>query len=171
MTRRLALGPALALATLVACAQPAPTPPAAPDAVAIRAALEKAEANLMQLVVKQDVAGLANAFTADGVWVLPDATTFTGTAAIEAGAKAFLSTIESFTIESNAIEKVIVVSDSEAVTISRQVSMIKAKGAKKAERHNNPFVDHWKKGADGTWRVAYELNAEGVVPEKKAGTP
>ena len=49
--------------------------------------------------------------------------------------------------------------------------MVKTKGAKKAERHNNPFVDHWKKGADGTWRVAYELNAEGVVPEKKAGTP
>ena len=111
MTRRLALGPALALATLVACAPAAPTPPPATDAVAIRAALEKAEANLIQFVVKQDVVGLGKAFTADGVWVLPDATTFTGTAAIEAGAKALLGTIESFTLESTAVDKVIVVSD------------------------------------------------------------
>ena len=72
MTRRLALGPALALATLVACAPAAPTPPPAPDAVAI----------------------------------------------------------------------------------SHAIAMAKTKGAKKAERHNNPFVDHWKKGADGTWRDA-----------------
>jgi hypothetical protein len=27
-----------------------------------------------------------------------------------------------------------------------------------------PFADYWKKGSDGTWRVAYEVNADGPVP-------
>jgi len=27
----------------------------------------------------------------------------------------------------------------------------------------NPYADDWKKGADGTLRIAYEINAEGTV--------
>ena len=29
----------------------------------------------------------------------------------------------------------------------------------------NPFADYWQKSADGAWRIAYELNAEGPMPE------
>ena len=45
------------------------------------------------------------------------------------------------------------------------------KGKKKMENHMNPFADYWKKGADGVWRIAYEVNADGVVPDAKAKEP
>lgn len=61
------------------------------------------------------------------------------------------------------LDRLIVVSDSEAVTFSTGTFSMTMKG-KKAENHTNPFADHWKKGADGVWRIAYEVNAEGVVP-------
>jgi len=32
----------------------------------------------------------------------------------------------------------------------------------KTEDHINPFVDYWVKGTDGVWRVAYEINADGI---------
>jgi hypothetical protein len=35
---------------------------------------------------------------------------------------------------------------------------------KQPENHTTPFADYWKKGGDGVGRVAYEVNADGVVP-------
>ena len=32
---------------------------------------------------------------------------------------------------------------------------------KKPESFVNPFADLWKKGPDGVWRIAYEVNANG----------
>jgi len=42
------------------------------------------------------------------------------------------------------------------------------KGKKAAELHNNPFADYWVKGADGAWRIVYEVNAEGIVRDTMA---
>ena len=154
-----------AVILLAACApKPAasPPPPPPPDASAIRAALEKEEAKFGPLLQSKDVAGVAAQFTDDATWILPDASTFTGKAAIQAGAKGFFDALDSFTPESNIIDKLIVVSDSEAVTFSHGIGTMKMKGkGQKSERHNNPYVDYWKKGADGSWRVAYEVNADG----------
>ncbi len=115
----------------------------------------------------KDVAGLVELFTPDATWILPDASTFVGSDAIAAGGKAFLESLESATIDSESIDKLIVVNDSEAVTFAHGVGTMKMKGAKNAERTINPFADYWKKGADGVWRIAYEVNADGPVPEKK----
>lgn len=114
----------------------------------------------MPLLQSKDAAGTAALFTDDATWILPDASTFTGKAAIEAGAKSFFGALDTFTLESVTLDKLIVVNDSEAVTFSHGVGVLKLKG-KKAERHDNPFADYWRKGADGTWRVAYEVNADG----------
>ena len=116
----------------------------------------------MPLIQAKDSKGIAALFTDDGVWILPDASTFTGKAAIEPAAKAFVDSYDTFTPESDGIDKLIVVNDSEAVTFSHGIATMKLKG-KPAERHNNPFADYWKKGADGMWRIAYEVNADGVM--------
>ena len=167
MRTRSVVGTTLALATLAACATQAPAPPRAPDAAAIRAALEKEMAKFGPLFAAKDAAGVAALFTSDATWVLPDASTFVGAEAIRAGAKGFFDSLESFTIESEGIDRLIVVNDSEVVTFAHGIGTMKAKGAKKAERNINPFADHWKKGADGAWRIAYEVNAFGPVPAKK----
>ena len=125
----------------------------------------------MAQFAKKDTAILTASFTPDAVWILPDASTFTGTAAIQAGGKAFFDMLESFSLESSVIDKLIVVNDHEAVTFSHGIGMMKMKGAKKAERHNNPFADYWQKGADGAWRIAYELNAEGPMPAAAPAQP
>lgn len=163
MNSRPFVGIMLSAVVLAGCApKPAPAPPP-PDAAAIRAALDKEIAKFGPVVQSKDAKGVAALFTADGVWILPDATTLTGSAAIEAGAKAFFDSFDTFTMESSGIDKLIVVSDSEAVTFAHGIGTMTMKGAKTGVKHNNPFADYWKKGADGTWRVAYEVNADGVV--------
>lgn len=162
MKTRLFVG--LALASLVACSQPAAAP-TAPDAAAIRAALDKEVAKFGPILEKKDPLGVAAMFTADATWILPDATTSTGSAAIEAAAKAFFASYESTTVESNGIDKLVVISDSAALTFSHDVYTVTVKG-KKPERRQNPYVDYWVKGAGG-WKIAYEVNADGPMPAAK----
>lgn len=169
MSTRPLFGSTLTLIALAACAKP-PAPPPPPDAAAIKATLEKEEAKFLPMMQAKDAAGAAAMFTDDATWILPDASTFVGKAAIQAGAKGFFDSLDSYTGESTTIDKVIVVNDSEVVTFSHGIGMIKMKG-KKAERHNNPYADYWKKGADGTWRVAYEVNADGAMPAPKTEAP
>jgi uncharacterized protein (TIGR02246 family) len=164
--RRLA-GSTITLALLAACAKPAPPPaaPPPPDATAIRSGIEKEMAKFGPVMTGRDPAALAAMFTPDAVWILPDGTTFTGTAAITAGAKGFFDTVESFGNPTATIDRLLVVSDSEVVTFAHGTMTLKMKGAKTEENHVNPFADYWKKAADGTWKIAYEINAEG--PAKK----
>src|SRR5579862_8861709 len=88
-----------ALATLIACA-PKPAPPAPPDTTAIRTALAAQEAKFLPVLQNKDAAGAAAMFTDDGTWILPDASTFSGKAAIQAGAKGFFDALDVFTPES-----------------------------------------------------------------------
>jgi len=152
----------LGLATFVACRPAAPPPPAKPDAAAVRAEIEAVMSQMIPALSAKDGATFATFFTEDATWILPDATTLVGRAAIENGAKVFTASFESATLDPAVIDKLIVVSDSEAVTFSHGSLTITMKGKKTPEVHNNPFADYWVKGADGKWRIAYEVNAEGV---------
>ena len=153
-------GVVLSASLLAACAQPAPPPPPKPDEAAIRTALDAQLAKITQVLAKKDAAGVAPMFTDDAVWILPDASTFRGKDAIQKGATEFFTSFDSVSNLSEAIDKIVVVSDSEVVAFTTGKYTIFMKG-KKGEAHINPYVDLWKKGADGTWRVAYEVNAEG----------
>jgi uncharacterized protein (TIGR02246 family) len=151
---------AVLAAVATACA---PKPPAPPDTAAIRAAIEAQEAKFMPAMAAKDVSAILGVFTEDATWILPDASTFKGRAEIEKGGKGFFDSYEALTPGTMTLDRLIVVSDSEAVTFSTGKFSMTMKG-KKPENHTNPFADHWKKGADGVWRIAYEVNAEGVVP-------
>lgn len=161
------------LALLVGCApKPAatpvpPPPPALPDATALRAELGSQIAKEMATLESKDAAGLAAFFADDATWILPDASISKGKAEVETTAKAFFETFESATIESVAIDHLVVISDTEALTFTTAIYNVTMKG-QKPQRRRNPFADYWKKGADGVWRIAYEVNAEGPAP---AATP
>jgi uncharacterized protein (TIGR02246 family) len=150
------------LATVVAACAPRPSVPPKPDENAVRTALTAQLAKLPAVFVAKDPAPLVDMFTQDATWILPDASTFTGRASIESGAKAFFESYESLTVGAIVIDKLIVVSDSEAVTFVHQNYTMTVKG-KKPESFVNPFADLWTKGPDGVWRIAYEVNANGPV--------
>ncbi len=154
----------LGLSAIVACTPTAPPPPAKPDAAAVRAEIEGVMAKMIPALSAKDGATFASFFTEDATWILPDATTLVGRAAIENGAKEFTASFDSASLSPATIDKLIVASDSEAVTFSHGSLTVIPKGKKTAEVHNNPFADYWVKGADGMWRIAYEVNAEGVIP-------
>ena len=159
------------LAVIAACAK-APPPPPPPDAVAIKAALT-AELNKMPAIMeKKDAAAAGTMFTEDATWILSDAATFTGRADIVKGATAFFASMgpTTPTFGSVTLDKLVVISDTEALTFSRVTYSLALKG-KKPENRVNPTADYWKKGADGTWRIAYEVNADGVAPAATAKTP
>ena len=158
----------LGLSAFVACTPAAPPPPAKPDAAAVRAEIEGVMSQMIPALSAKDGATFASFFTEDATWILPDATTLVGRAAIENGAKAFTASFESASLSPATIDKLIVASDSEAVTFSHGSLTVTMKGKKTPEVHNNPFADYWVKGADGKWRIAYEVNAEGVMPDTTA---
>ena len=147
-----------ALAVLItACAPQATTPP---QPAAIRSALSTRLNEFAQTVRTKDVAGFANMFTEDGTWILPDASTFTGRASIAAAASKTFETFDSWIFDQVIIDRLIVVSENEAVTFTHGNYTMIEKGKPPVKRVN-PVADYWKKTADGVWRVAYELNADG----------
>jgi uncharacterized protein (TIGR02246 family) len=168
------LGPVAVLALLAGCAQKAPEAPAAPpappppDAAAIRSELTATLEKITAALTAKDSAGFAAFFTEDATWVLPNAATYQGSAEIKKGTDDFIAQFETVTFGAAAIEKLIVVSDTEAVTFSNGTFTITTKKQKSPETRSNPFADYWQKGADGTWRIAYEINAEGPMPAAPA---
>ncbi len=166
-------GPIAVLALLAGCAQKTPEAPAAPpppDAATIRAELMATLEKITAALTAKDSAGFAAFFTEDATWVLPDASTYKGAAEIEKGTDEFIASFESVTFGTATIDKLVVVSDTEAVTFSNGSFTVTAKDKKKnkPETRNNPFADYWVKGADGSWRIAYEVNAEGPMPAAPA---
>ncbi len=152
-----------ALAALATACAPRPAAPPRPDETVVRTALSAELAKFGPAMAAKDAAAVANLFTEDATWILPDASTFTGRANIESGAKNFFDTFEAFVIDQMAIDKLVVVSDSEAVTFAHGNYTLTEKGKAPVKRLN-PFADHWKKGPDGVWRVTYEINADGPAP-------
>lgn len=152
-----------------ACArQPATVP--SPDANVIRIELTARLGDWAKAIAAKDAAGVANMFTDDGTWILPDASTFKGRASIEVGARNFFATIGSFVTDQMAIDKLVVISSSEAMTFSHGNYTLTEPGKQPVKRVN-PAADYWKKGADGVWRVNYDLNADGPAPAKVAAKP
>jgi uncharacterized protein (TIGR02246 family) len=156
---------AAALAAVVAACAPRTVAPPRPDENAIRTALTAQLAKITQVANTRDTAGFGDLFTQDATWIGSDASIFTGRASIDSMGKAAMGSYESMTMRPFVIDKLVVVSDSEAVAFTRANYTMKLKG-KKPENRVNPFADLWKKGPDGVWRIAYEINADGpAAPE------
>lgn len=152
-----------ALAVLAIASAPGRAAAQRPDEAAIRTALHARMTYFAQALKAKDAAAVADMFTADGAWILPDASVFKGRVAITSAANKHFQTFESFVVDQMSIDKLVVVSDSEAVTFAHADYTLTEPGKAPAKRVN-PVADLWKKGADGVWRVAYELNADGPVP-------
>ena len=155
-------------AFLVGCSAPKPETVAAPapDESAIRKALQSEIEKFGLTIQAKDHAGFAALFTEDATWVLPDATTHKGRPAIEAGQKAFMGTFESVTVGPQAIDKLVIISDTEAVTFGSATFTMTSKG--QVDNLVNPYAAYWQKGTDGIWRVAYDVNALGPVKSPTA---
>ncbi len=155
------------LAAAVAACAPQQAAPPKPDENAIRTAITAQLAKIGPIMLAKDTAGFANLFTPDGTWIAQDASTSRGRANLASAAGKFLASVQAITAPEITIDRLIVVNDSEAVTFSHGVYSITMKG-KRPESHLNPFADLWKKEADGVWRIAYEINADGPAPAPPA---
>ncbi len=151
---------AAALAAVVAACAPRATAPPRPDENAVRIALTAELAKFVGAINTRDTAAFGNLYTQDATWIGPDASTVTGRASIDSMAKANVGSVELMTMRPMVIDRLVVVSDSEAVAFAHANYTMTVKG-KKPETRLNQFADLWRKGADGVWRVAYEINAEG----------
>lgn len=158
-----------AVATLVAgCAQQPATIPQ-PEASAIQSALNARLGDFAKAVGEKNAVAVANMFVEDGTWILPDASKFTGRPSIEQGANSFFKTVESFVVDRVVLDKLVIANSTEAFTFSHGDYTLTEPG-KPAVKRVNPVADYWKKGADGVWRVAYELNADGPAVAATATT-
>ena len=168
MRIRIALAGALA-AALAACA-PRPASAPKPDESAVRTALTAEYAKFVAAINSRDMAAMGAQYAQDAIWIGPDASTVTGRDSINSMAKAQFATVDSMTMGPAVIDRLVVVNDSEAVAFTHINYTMKLKG-KKLETRLNPFADLWKKGADGAWRIAHEINADGpAAPAAPAST-
>jgi len=71
---------------------------------------------------------------------------------------------DSLTIDTVTVEQVVIVNGAEVVTFSHATFRATPKN-KAPNNHSNAFAGYWKKESDGIWRIAYEINADGIVPE------
>ena len=143
------------------CAKQAATAAARPDDAAIRSAIEAQMDKILPAFAKKDAKMFSAFFTDDATLILSDASTLHGRAEIEKGATEMVASFDSVTsLPSQPTEKLIVASDSEAVTFGTGKATIWRKGKKAGETLINAAADAWRKGADGTWRISYEVNAE-----------
>lgn len=159
-----------ALAVLAIAGVPGVATSQRPDEAVIRTALNARLATFAQAIKAKDVAAVGDMFTEDGTWILPDASTYTGRAAITAAASGQFETFESFVFDQMTIARLVVVSDSEAVTFVHGTYTLTETGKAPVKRVN-PVADLWRRGADGVWRVSYELNADGPAPSATGTTP
>jgi uncharacterized protein (TIGR02246 family) len=162
MKNTVAVGVALLIGPLVeGCAKQAATAAARPDEAAIRSAIEAQSAKILPALAKKDAKAFSEFFTEDATLTLADASTLHGRAEIEKGAAQMVASFDSVTAApSQSLDKVIVASDSEAVTFSTGKATMWKRGKKAGEPVTNAAADAWKKGSDGTWRISYEVNAE-----------
>ena len=164
--------PVAVFVLLAGCAQKkapeAPPAPPPPDAAVIQAELTATMEKVLTAFSNKDSAGVASFFTEDATWVLPNASTFKGRANIEKGAADFLATFGTASFSPPTFEKLVIVSDTEAVTFVTGTYTVTTKDKKTPTTLSNPFADYWQKGADGVWRIAYEINAEGPMPAAPA---
>lgn len=159
----------MALAAIVTACAGQPASPPRPERAAVETALNAQLSNFSKAINSKDPAAIANMFTVDGTWILPDASTFSGRKDIEVAAKNYFATIESFIMHQVKLDKLIVVSDVEAVTFSHGDYTLTERG-KAPTKRVNPVADYWMKGTDGVWRIAYELNADGPAVSASATT-
>lgn len=149
----------LILAAAVSCTQPAAEAPR-PDANAIHDALSAELAKFVPSMEQKDAVAHADIYTSDATLVLAVGQTYTGRAAIEAMNREWFAMIDSIIYEPPVIDRLIVASDSEAVTFTHSRARVKDKG-EPWEDVIALAADLWKKGTDGTWRIAHEINAYG----------
>lgn len=149
---------ALAVIAAACGRQPATSP--RPEAAAIRSALSARLTAFANAIAAKDPAAIVNMFTTDGTWILPDASNLRGHANIATAAKNYFTNVESFIVSETIIDKLVVISDTEALTFSHANYTLTEKG-KPPTKRVNPVADYWMKGTDGVWRVAYEINADG----------
>jgi uncharacterized protein (TIGR02246 family) len=166
--------PIAIVALLAGCAQKTPEAPTAPpappppDSAAVQAELSDALNKALAAFQAKDSAAVAALFTDDATWILPNATTYKGRAAIQKGAEEFLAQFETVSFAPAVIDKLVVISDTEALTFTLGSFTVTTKDKKAPATMSNPFADYWQKGADGVWRIAYEVNAEGPMPAAPA---
>jgi len=150
-----------AVLTLSACGAAKEPSEVVPNEAEIRAAIQSETDKFGLTIQKKDHAGFGALFTEDATWILPDATVAKGRPAIEAGQKAFMKTFEAVTAGSQVIDKLLIISNSEAVTFASVNFTMTSNG--KTVNLVNPYAAYWRKGEDGVWRVAYDVNAIGPL--------
>ena len=72
-----------------------------------------------------------------------------------------METFDEITAGPQIIDKLVIINDSEAVVFASLTLTIMSQG--KVDNLINPYAAYMQKGADGVWRVAYDVNALGPV--------
>jgi uncharacterized protein (TIGR02246 family) len=158
--RRPRLFPLLLLALAVAgCTTPPgetapPTPPPV-DEAAIRDTIQAREREWSAAFVAGDATAIANLYTEDGAQVEPVGEWRRGRAAITAGMKAQLDTLN-VTAREDIPEEVIVTGDY-AVEFGRYSYTATSKAGNKPVSGAGRYVVLWRKDADGQWRLHRDL--------------
>jgi uncharacterized protein (TIGR02246 family) len=160
MQRHRLLPSLLLTLAIAACAPSAEAPPAPPpvDEAAIRGTIEAREREWSAGFMAGDAAAISNLYTEDGASIDPVGEWKRGRAAIAAGLKAQLDTLN-VSAREDVPEEVIVAGDY-VVEFGRYSYAATTKAGNKPVSGAGRYVVLWRKDADGQWRLHRDLGNE-----------
>ena len=126
------------------------------DEAAIRQEIESTNARGAAAINAGDVPGWLSVYADDAVVMWPNGPATRGKAATEAAAKALLAGAAlsnvAFTTEA------LTVFGNDALETGTYVMTITPKAGGSAINDKGKYMTHWKKQADGTWKIARDIN-------------
>jgi len=146
------------LLTAAACgpsAPAAPPPPPPPDPVAVRSAIEAADAKSAAAMIAGDVTTATAHYANDAVMMMPNAPKATGKAEI---AGMFTGMLAEMTVKAASFttNDVLIDGNTAIETGVYNVTMQVKKGPE--IKDTGKYMTVWKKQADGSWKVIRDIN-------------
>lgn len=142
---------------MFAAALAAADPACAAKIAAARPAIEHANGDWVRAMKAGDAAAIAEAYADDGVFVLPDGTTFKGRAAVEALYKARTRTAAAASIAGGGIESQGIVCGGDEMLYEWGQGVLRTRTPEGGEQsRGGPYLTVWKR-VDGRWKIVRNL--------------
>ena len=107
----------------------------------------------------QSAKQMAASFAEDAEWIVVGHAPYKGRADIEKGIATFMTPTSKLVFTSVETKDVIMFNDHQAFATTVAVYHVESNGKEQPSKKNE-FADYFVKSADGSWKIAYEINSD-----------
>jgi uncharacterized protein (TIGR02246 family) len=137
---------------------------ASPDTAKVKAAIEAANAKLVEAFKKGDKTGLMANYAADAVVMMPNEEAWRGREGMDKGFSGFLG---QFTFKEGAATTTdVMVAGDLAIETGTYAWTMQPKAGGAEIKDKGKYLTVWKRQSDGTWKIVRDINNTDLPPAK-----